>query len=169
MNQRTSIVALGVLFLLGCDATQNDLYLYREGATVARADRDFFDCRLAAARAVPTNTQIGTTPTYTTPIQTNCYNVGYTTQCTTTGGQVYGGRAYSYDANSNIRTEFLARCLASKGYSAVELPRCDTSKIPQSILQRLAGKQRPPREGACYVPISENAGNVLYASETGGG
>lgn len=33
-------------------------------------------------------------------------------------------------------------------------------QVPAEVLQKLAGKQRPPREDACYVAITERAGNV---------
>lgn len=154
-----------LFFALVACAPATGVYVYKNGGTVARTDKDYFDCELAASRNVPTDTRIATTPTYTTPTQTNCYDAGYAIQCTTTGGQVQGGQTYSYDANSELRRGYVARCLASKGYSAVRLPICDTSKIPQSVLQRLSGSQRPPQDGACIVPITQNAGNVLYQNE----
>ncbi len=143
----------------------NEVYLYKPGASVARADSDLFDCRINAARMVPTDTQIATTPRYTTPVQTQCYNIGYSVQCHSTGGQTYGGNTYSYDANQDLRARYLAQCLASKGYSATEIPACDAKKVPAGTLEMLRGKQRAPSENACYVPITEGVGNVVYASE----
>lgn len=155
------------LALVACEAP-TDHYLYRQGASVSQADSDYFECKLSAARAVPTDARVGTTPTYTTPVQTNCYTVGYSVQCNTTGGQTYGGQTYTYDANKKLRNSYLARCLASRGYSATELPVCDTKKLSQTTLAKLHGKLRQPSKDACYVQVTENAGNVVYASELGG-
>ena len=140
-------------------------YLYKSSADVSRADRDSFQCELAATRAVPEALRIGTTPTYTTPVQTNCYNAGYSVQCYTTGGQVYGGDTYTYDANSKLRSEHYAKCMVSRGWSAVELPDCNPEQVPSSLRAKLGGKLRSPTEGACYFGITERAGNVVYASE----
>ena len=157
-------IASAVGFLTACVPTTSN-YLYKSKADVTRADRDDFECELAASRAVPEAMRVGTTPTYTTPIQTNCYNIGYTVQCNTTGGQVYGGQTYSYDANSKLRAEHYARCMVSRGWGVVELPNCDPEKVPTSLRAKLGGKLRPPAEGACYYGITERAGNVVYAAE----
>lgn len=156
-------LALVFLVLSGCEAATG-FYIYREGGTVSQARSDFFDCELAAARAVPQDMRVETTPVYSTPAQTTCYNYGYSVQCTTTGGQVYGGDVYSYDANAGLRGEFVGRCMVNKGYRGYELPVCETSSISQSARQALSGRLNPPREGACYVPITEDIGNVAYLS-----
>ncbi len=162
--KKRNLLGVSTILLIGaCQATEQ--YLYKDGNSVARADNDYFECEVAAARGIPQDTRIGTTPIYTTPVQTNCYNIGYSVQCHSTGGQVYGGDTYTYDANSKLRASYFARCLAARGYGVVELPKCDRSKVPSELLQKLSSKQRPPREDACYVPITERAGNVVYASE----
>ncbi|MGP3726394.1 hypothetical protein SAMN05421763_1145 [[Luteovulum] sphaeroides subsp. megalophilum] len=165
LTRKRHLLAVSALCLVGaCEAT-TDVYLFRNNGSVSQTDTDYFECEVAAARGVPQETRIGTTPSYTTPTQTSCYNTGYSVQCQTTGGQTYGGQTYTYDANSELRATYFARCLASRGYSVVELPKCDRAKVPAEVLQKLAGKQRPPREDACYVAITERAGNVVYASE----
>lgn len=152
------------LLLCACLPT-TESYLYKDGGTVSRTDTDYFECELAAARGVPQDTRVGTTPVYSTPVQTNCYNIGYSVQCNTTGGQVYGGDTYTYDANSELRASYFARCLVARGYNVIDLPKCDSSKVPEELLRKLSGKQRPPREDACYLPVTSRAGNVVYASE----
>ncbi len=159
----TFAIATGTL-LTGCEEPEQ-FYIYREGASVSRADRDFYECRLEAAQAVPQNTQVATTPRYTTPVNTQCYNTGYSVQCNTTGGQVYGGQTYSYDANSEIRGSYRARCLIERGYSGVSLPACDSSQISTDMMQQLSRTQRAPQPGACYVPLTNDVGNILLASE----
>lgn len=159
------IKMLGVVVLAGACLPTSQAYLYKTNGTVASADNDYFECELEAARGVPQDTRVGTTPVYRTPVQTNCYNVGYSVQCNSTGGQVYGGDVYTYDANSELRATYFARCLAARGYNVVDLPKCDIKKVPADLLTKLQGKQRPPREDACYVPVTTRAGNIVYESE----
>lgn len=163
--KKSFVIATVAMLSVGACQPTTENYLFRKGGSVAQTDKDYFECELAASRGVPQDTRIATTPVYTNPVQTNCYQVGYSVQCNTTGGQVYGGNTYTYDANSKLRATYFARCLASRGYQVVELPRCDSSKVPPELLQALAGKQRLPKEGACYIALTERAGNIVYNSE----
>ncbi len=81
--------------------------------------------------------QVGVTPTYVTPIQTNCYNYGYSVSCTTTGGDVYGGQTYSYDANAKLRDRVVGQCMEDLGYQAISLEQC-----PPGVLEK-AGPVAP--------------------------
>lgn len=162
---------LPIALLAGCDATGMSTYAFKEGATVSSKSNEMFSCRLAATKQVPVNTQIASTPvyqtpTYTTPYYTTCN--GYsciTTGGQTTGGQIYGGQTYSYDANAEIRDEFVARCMAGKGYQFAQLPVCASGSVPKSLTQELNGKLRAPREGACLAAVSGEAANVVYLEE----
>ena len=156
-------IPLFLVTLSGCEEATG-FYLYRADTTVPEASRDYFECEVASAQNVPTDTRVETTPIYTTPIQTNCYPSGYSVQCYTTGGQVYGGNTYTYDANAELRGKFMGRCLVGKGYSGYELPRCKEDSISEEILTTLrSGRLNPPRTNACYVPIND-VGNVAYIS-----
>lgn len=162
-----SVVFVCAVALPGCE-TSTDLYLYKSGATVAQADNDFFECELAGAQSVPQDNRVGTTPVFTTPTQTNCYSVGNSVQCSTTGGQTVGGNTYTYDANLELRTRFLARCLSARGYTAVSLPVCSPSDVPEAVLPELGGELRAPAEGACFVSVTNRVGNIAYSSELDG-
>lgn len=161
MNIKAMSGTLMLLVLSGCDAPPAP-YLYRPNTTVSTKDNDIFQCHLAAAQQVPANTQIGTTPVYSTPITTSCY--GYT--CTTSGGQVYGGNTYSYDANASLRSEFEDRCMATKGYSSTILPSCPANlAVPDELRNKLSGKLRAPETGSCRLPITERTSNLVYSNE----
>ncbi len=157
--------ALLALSLLGACGTPSASYLYKEGGTVARADNDYFECELDAARSVPQDTRVATRPVYTTPVKTTCTPVGGSVECTTTGGEVRGGEVYSYDANEDLRARYLAQCLRARGYSTNVLPRCKSGTVASSALQTLGGALRPPRDGACYVAVTDHAGNIAYPYE----
>ena len=148
--------------IVGCVSIGPITYFFKPGVSIAQKDKDSFDCELEASRTVPVNSQIGTTPTYRTPIQTSCY--GYT--CTTTGGQVYGGNVYSYDANKSLREEYYGRCLAQKGYQSAMVPVCPTDlKLSDDLKKTLVGKVRAPTEGACAYQVTQRSGNLIYKSE----
>lgn len=120
------IFALGALStLMACNPVE---LWYKSGADKNKLNSDFVNCRVRATQSVPVNTQVRTTPTYVTPVQTNCYSTGYSVQCNTTGGQVHGGNTYSYDANSALRNDVVAQCMTQQGYQSVALPVCNKSQ-----------------------------------------
>ena len=58
-----------------------------------------------------------------------------------------------------------AKCMIARGYRVVDLPKCDRDKISDNLMSKLSGKQRKPTEDACYVPITDTTGNVVYPSK----
>ena len=74
-------------------------------------------------------------------------------------------RAVPQDAQTRLRVEYMARCLASRGYGIAQVTRCDPSRVPRDVLARLGGQQRTPTLGSCYYPITDNVGNVVYIEE----
>lgn len=152
--------------MVGCSASGRlASYGYRANTTVAQLDKDNFDCRVAAANQVPANTQINSTPGYITPVQTQCRVRGYTTQCTSYGGERLGGETYSYDANRGLRAEYFQRCLASKGYQVFSLPTCPQGSVSPELRSALTGKLRTPSEGACLVQVTSNVPNIAFPGE----
>lgn len=156
------VKALAFLALAAsCVPTAPIMYGYRPDTTIAQKDKDGFDCQLQAAREVPVNSQIRTTPSYVTPMQTNCYG----TSCYTTGGQVIGGNTYSYDANAALRNEYFARCMVSRGYQFTQQPLCSKDQVTDALRNQLSGDLRAPAEGSCVVPITNKASNLAYRGE----
>lgn len=131
-----------------------EIGLYKAGSTQSQRDSATMDCRVEAAQRVPPNMQIKTTPTYTTPVTTQCNQIGYSTYCNSTGGQTYGGNTYSVDANTKLRTQVEARCLAQKGYSAPLVPACPkgvTSDQLQPLSGHSATRQGRLTASSCYI------------------
>jgi hypothetical protein len=91
------------------------------------------DCQVYAAQTVPANTQVGQNPTYVTPTNTNCYAIGTSVTCSQTGGNVYGGDVYSYDANAPLRQSVITNCMNKKGYFYISLPECKTDDIKNGL------------------------------------
>ena len=117
---------------------------------------------------MPVDTRIGQTPVIQTPIQTICQPAtqpGAPPRCTTTGGEVYGGDVYSYDANAGLRNSYVARCMADKGYQVAEIARCSANVVPADIGAISAKGARPPVEGACAVSLKGGTSLILYPAE----
>jgi len=155
-------VFLALATITGCETYSTvSNFAYRPNTTIAQKDRHSFDCEVEANRKVPTNTQVRSTPGYVTPVYTSCY--GYS--CTSTGGQTVGGGTYSYDTNSDLRFEYMGRCLQEKGYTIVSVPTCLPGRVPESLASQLTGKLRRPTEGSCAFKITQRASNIVYANE----
>ena len=139
------ILAFG---LLGCTPEPQSFW-YQVNTPVSKLNDDTLGCNLYAAREVPQNTQIATTPTYTTPTNTSCYGYGYGASCTTTGGQTYGGNTYSYDSNAGLRGQLFGSCMTHSGYQNISLPVCDDAATANGRLYR--GAWPALTAGACVV------------------
>lgn len=131
-----SILGLAVLVsaLVGCaPQTPYDRYKagqpiqnfpYKAGTTPAETQRSVTDCQIEAAQRVPQQMVIQTTPSYTTPVQTQCNQIGTQTFCNSTGGDAYGGQTYTSDANAGLRVQAFAQCMGDKGYRFMNVPAC---------------------------------------------
>jgi hypothetical protein len=123
-------------------------YPVKKGVTIDKYNDDWLNCEIEAAQRVPQNMSIGTTPTYRTPVQTQCYSTGYGgVSCNQTGGQIYGGNTYSYDANSNLRVEAQRQCLSRQGYRLTTIPKCSPDAKVHPATQVLPALST----GTCYV------------------
>lgn len=135
MNKYLILAILApVIGLVGCAAqTPYDKYKagqawqnfpYKSGITPAQTEKAVTDCQIEAAQRVPQQMVVQTTPTYTTPVQTQCNQIGTQTFCNSTGGGTSGGQTYSTDANTGLRIRAYGQCMAGKGYQFVNIPPC---------------------------------------------
>jgi hypothetical protein len=76
-----------------------------------------------------------------------------------------GGDVYSYDRNEGLRAEYFRRCLAERGFSLYELPRCPRNVATPTLRQQLSGKLRTPETGACVVQITAAGSNLVLPAE----
>lgn len=138
------------ILVVGCAPTTEQLY-WRAGASPSAVSRAKTECQVQALRAAPPSNQTRSTPTYTTPAYTSCYNYGYgNVQCTTTGGQTYGGQVYTYDANADLRIRVERQCMADRGYQLLEFPRC-TSEQAAAGLRAVPSRMPDAARIACVT------------------
>jgi hypothetical protein len=163
MRKLSVIGLVSLSALAGCQDTSNSNYLYKsKPITLAEKNDDTFECRLAAAQAVPTDKVTTRTPTWTTPVSCNTYG-GYTS-CT--GGQTYGGNLNTTDMNSSLRAEYKDRCLAKKGYvkTSSPIPKCEPKKVDISSIT-MASLIHQPVEGACWTQGTNNASIIILPED----
>lgn len=147
---RLVCVSFALVALTACEMPPRTGF-WKSGATLAQLESDSTDCEVFATRQVPVSTQVGTTPTYTTPVNTSCYNYGYSVQCTTTGGQVYGGTAYTYDANAGLRERVGIQCMASRGYQVVTYEFCSDAEVANGVRPFNSGRLPPASDVLCVT------------------
>lgn len=165
-----SILGLAVLVsaLVGCaPQTPYDRYKagqpiqnfpYKAGANEAEIQRSVTNCQIEAAQRVPQQMVVQTTPSYTTPVQTQCNRIGTQTFCNSTGGDTYGGQTYTSDANAGLRVQAFAQCMGDKGYRFVNIPACpEGSEIKGSFLEP---RLRKLSVNTCYVMTPDGRGAV---------
>ena len=155
-------VGFGVLAGCGPQLMDNSKYLFKEPlVTLAQKDNDTFDCKVAAAQAIPTDKYTSRTPTYTTPV--SCNTFGYTTSCT--GGNTYGGNLITKDLNEGLRSEHMLRCMAKKGYKVTPfpIPECDPEKVNISFSS--VSKVHKPKPGACWVSASSHSSLIILPNQ----
>lgn len=168
----TAIIGASVLF--ACVEPQVGTFAFRSNTTNQQKADSWLDCKVRATREVPVSTQVGTTPTYTTPVTvsptyTNCYGYGNSASCTTTGGvvsggQTYGGQAYSYDANSQLRRDYAIQCMRKKGYSLVDLPFCRPDQTPEGLTASMRDQIIKPTGNSCLVALENSLGVPVTVS-----
>ena len=109
-------------------------------------ERAFDACYIEAFKKVPPNTAISSTPGYSSPSRTSCYDSGYGIQCSTTGGYYSAPEVYSYVRNAGLRGRQAADCMKRKGYGAIERPICKTAAEREAYKQ---SRQAPSDQIEC--------------------
>ncbi|MCT4370066.1 hypothetical protein CLG85_006850 [Yangia mangrovi] len=124
------------------------VYPVKAGVTAGQLQNDVTDCQIEAAQRVPQQILTTTTPTHSTPAETQCVTKGKTVTCTTTGGEIYGGETYSYDANEGLRARAEGQCLSGKGYRLATIPKCPAGDATRPVMSQLY----PLSAATCYLP-----------------
>ena len=132
----TAALALAALLLTACAPLS--IY-HKAGTSVATMDSDLTSCRVDALAKVPTDTRIERSPPRMIPRRI-CDRDG---NCRIFHDYV-PGEVRSYDANAPLRGRVVEQCMAAKGYTHTELPRCPAGirnaapEAATTVLPRLA-------------------------------
>lgn len=95
---------------------------YKPGAEVARLQQDQLGCETRALRDAPVANQVRQDPPVYVPPRRTCDSAG---NCTSYGGYWRAGQIYSVDVNRDLRGRLLQACMAERGYTRVQIPRCE--------------------------------------------
>jgi hypothetical protein len=169
---RFIIICTSALVLSGCLKPEPVWYGHKPKTTFSQKTKDYLACEVLGAKEVPVATVVGTTPSYTTPkydnpvycnTSGNLYSNSYSssTTCTgggTSGGQTYGGQTYSYDANAQLRKDFIGNCVESKGYKRTDMFYCKSKDVPKDFKVDLNSFIPKPTEGSCIAVVNNQIG-----------
>lgn len=133
-------------------------YPYKAGASSSVMINEATDCQIEAAQRVPQNIVVSTTPSYSTPVQTTCNQIGTQTFCNQTGGQTYGGQTSSYDTNAGLRVRAFEQCMVKKNYLFVDIPACAPGVDLSSQNEELV--LRPLSRTTCYQVFPSGASAI---------
>lgn len=159
MKRQFLIFILGPLLLVSC-APQLKTNVILPNASLTDAKKLKLECEVAATKEIPSAMATFTSPTYTTPSNTECRVAGVYSDrldCTTTGGQTLGGELKTIDANLSLRQRVYLQCLENKGFIAYTLPICSQEQVNQLNTRYLNPQtlqnyiQRYPTPKACYL------------------
>lgn len=143
--------------LSGC---VNQAIWYKPNVSPSLNVSDRTDCEVEAAQTVPSNTQVRTTPSFTTPTYVDCYG-GF---CSVTGGDQVGGKTYSVDTNKDLRDRVMRQCMAKRGWQVVTLPYCGAGE--QKAYKADPARYRVPGKlsaGACVIYDTTIKDFVIFA------
>lgn len=121
------LILLSVVALSGC-VTGPVSYLHKTGSSVAQRQSAFDQCRIQSMQSVPSANRTVYSPGFSTPGTTYCNRIGNSVSCNTVGGVNIPDSINTVDDNEGLRTRTLNQCLASKGYTIVQLPVCQGKK-----------------------------------------
>jgi hypothetical protein len=155
----TSLVAF--LGLIGCATSPQNHYdtyqaglplagiLYKAGVNGAIHGNDQTNCEIEAVQRVPQRIVESTTPTYTSPVSSQCNQIGTQTLCTQIGGNTYGGRTSSIDANAELRMRAYEQCMVNKNYRRSNIPACPQDSDLSSLVWEALTP--PLTRTSCYI------------------
>ena len=144
MKAAVPLLALAVL-LAACAPLR--IY-HKPGVPVARWQADTTRCEVQALRDAPVATQIRQEPPVFVPPRQICDKSG---NCRTAGGYWIPGDIYTVDVNAGLRQRVETLCMAERGYSPVEIPRCPdglTVRGRTTVLPELT-------ENSCFVRFDD--------------
>ncbi|MEM6464636.1 MAG: hypothetical protein AAF724_22275 [Pseudomonadota bacterium] len=150
--KRILLSASLALFVAGCVSDVG----YRPNTTLKAVDNAYFQCRVAAAKNVPANLRIRSTPGTLGPVFANC--VGG--RCGPVGGY-YGGQITSYDTNTSLRRAFFQRCIADKGFTISQMPQCTSGQLPADFKPSLRDRLNRPGNDPCYYKVTNFANQIV--------
>lgn len=120
---------------------------YQPDVTVARLNNDLLDCQVASLKDAPVASELRRGPPRYIPGYRYCDSKG---RCYRSPGYFIPGEVYSVDVNARLRRDLENRCMARRGYIAIELPRCASGVTPADPTAR-TGRLPTLTENTCVA------------------
>lgn len=129
-----AVVGITLAVLAGCQVGPR--YVAYKAGTV-QSDRQLAadQCKIASLQEIPQSMATSISPGYYNPGTLSCSTVGNYTTCNRVGEVDLPATAISYDQNRGLRDRYMARCMASKGYTMLgNIPVCSSEKERKAAL-----------------------------------
>lgn len=146
--------ALIATLLAGCSSTVD--VIHKTGSTTAQRQTAADQCKIASFREIPVQMTVESFGGMYDPGQYVCRDYRDRRRCGYVGGIDIPPSVRTYDANQDLRSRYVQRCLASKGYNILTVPRC-TSSADKAAFQASQDKQPPSSKLICAsgTPITQ--------------
>lgn len=137
----------------------------KHGANSHDFELDSTQCEIVALNTVPIhNVRTEVVPGYRSAEHTNCYSMGVSINCVTTGGTESPPVVLERDKNSQLRSRALAACLMQRGWREVEVGQQNNSYASQ---QRQNVNTTVPTSDAGRTGMSRSLGPSLAPNSAG--
>ena len=147
---RQAAITSLILVLVGCAPAHTRLMIHKTGSRQADRVMAHDNCKIASFKEIPQTQGIATQGGYSNPGTVRCTTNFGVTNCNTVGAVNIPTTTSSYNVNQDLRTRFITRCLAEKGFSVVPLKKTCRSADERAAVARDLVSQRPFNQITCY-------------------
>lgn len=145
------LVILAVIAVLSGCVEQPMLLIHKTGSTMEERRYALDQCEFEAINVVPRAMATQVSGGYYSPGSIQCSTIGMMTSCNRVGAINIPATATTYDANQDLRTRYIARCLERSGFNVYERPVCRTEAERRAFLAS-ADNQPTATEIPCVNP-----------------
>ena len=128
LTVRRVILAL-VLVLAGCASLYGPIFVvHKTGSTAAQRQQALDECKIESFKSIPQAFVTDVTPGMRTPGHLECRDTANHSDCFYVDGVEFPPTVTTRDANEDLRSRYVGRCLVSKGFEQISKPICDAKQ-----------------------------------------
>jgi hypothetical protein len=142
MNRKL-LAMLPLLALTGCTGLFGPVeVVHKAGSSFAQRQQAVDECKIASFQSIPQAMVTEVSPGMRSIPQTECTTDGNQTLCVEHSDMIIPPQVSTRDANADLRSRFVKRCLQSRGYDILSRPVC--TKSEDLAAWRLTRDNQPP-------------------------